>query len=248
MSAGVCHSPQILMLSGVGPVEQLERLGIPVIYPLEGVGENYQDHATISMTFEGLTEFQPDWVVPRFRLMIKSDPSLPCGNSHIFMRPPARVTCLKGMMPISAHLLEQRARGRVRLASTNILDLPEIEDAMLEHPDDIEAMTSIMQFIDDLAHQGPLKEFYGLIQPGPKGDWGAFARDTEGSYHHGAGTCLMGPASDPMAVVDHRLRVRGLENLRVADASIMPTVTHANTNLTCIMIGERVADFSRAGD
>ncbi|MPZ12868.1 MAG: hypothetical protein GEU73_00305 [Chloroflexi bacterium] len=244
LSAGVYHSPQILMLSGVGPIMELKRLGIPVVHPLEGVGENYQDHASISMTFEGMTEFRPEWVVPRFQLMIKSDPSLPCGNSHIFMRPPTEVAGLKRMMPITAHLLEQRARGRVRLASADPRELPHIEDAMLEHPDDIEAITSIMQFVDDLVHQAPLKAFYGpLIQPGPKDDWGAFARDTKSSYHHGAGTCLMGPPSDPLAVVDHRLRIHGLDNLRVADAAIMPTVTHANTNLTCIMIGERLADF-----
>lgn len=249
LSAGVYHSPQILMLSGVGPVKELERLGIPVVHALAGVGENYQDHATISMTFEGMTEFRPEWVVPRFRLMIKSDPGLPCGNFHIFMRPPTEVAGLKRMMPITAHLLEQRERGRVRLTSTDPHELPHIEDAMLEHPDDIEAMSSTMQFIYDLVRHGSLSEFYGpLLQPGPKEGWAQFALATKSSYHHGAGTCIMGPASDPMAVVDHRLRVHGIENLRVADASIMPTVTHANTNLTSIMIGERVADFIKDED
>lgn len=248
LSAGVYHTPQILMLSGVGPVKELDRLGIPVVHSLEGVGENYQDHATISMTFEGLTEFRPEWIVPRFRLMTKSDPNQPCGNSHIFMRPPTEVAGLKRMMPISAHLLEQRARGRVRLTSTDPYDLPRIEDAMLEHPDDIEAMASIMRFIYDLVQQSSLTEFYGpLLQPGPKEDWAEFARTTTSSYHHGSGTCMMGPESDPMAVVDPRLRVHGIENLRVADASIMPTVTHANTNLTSIMIGERVAELIEAG-
>ena len=91
---------------------------------------------------------------------------------------------------------------------------------------------------------GPAKEFYGpLIQPGPGDDWGKFARSTYDSYHHGVGTCMMGPATNPMAVVDEKLRVHGMENLWVGDASIMPTVSHANTNLTSIMIGERLSDF-----
>jgi choline dehydrogenase len=115
---------------------------------------------------------------------------------------------------------------------------------MLEHPEDLKAMVEAMQFIDELVHKPQTKEFYGpLIQPGRGEDWGQFARKTYDSYHHGVGTCKMGPASDPMAVVDQRLRVHGIQNLWVGDASIMPVVSRANTNLTSIMIGERLADF-----
>ena len=247
LSAGVYHSPQILMLSGVGPVKELERLGIKVLHPLEGVGENYQDHPVVYMTFEGSASFSTDWVVPRFRLIIKSDPSQPCGNFHINMRPPTEVQGIKRMMPISAHLLEQRQRGRLYLKSADPRELPEVDSRMLEDPRDIEAMANAMQFIYDLVHHDSMKPYYGpLIQPGPKEDWARFARLTYDSYHHGAGTCMMGPASNPMAVVDQNLLVHGIENLWVADASIMPAVTHANTNLTSIMIGERGADFLAA--
>jgi choline dehydrogenase-like flavoprotein len=91
-----------------------------------------------------------------------------------------------------------------------------------------------------------LREYYGpLIQPGPNDSWADFAKSTYNSYHHGVGTCMMGPASDPAAVVDAGLRVHGLENLYLADASIMPTVTHANTNVATIMIAERLTDFLR---
>jgi choline dehydrogenase-like flavoprotein len=101
-----------------------------------------------------------------------------------------------------------------------------------------------MHFIDELVRRPEIKEFYGpLIQPGPSENWGEFARKTYDSYHHGVGTCKMGPASDKMAVVDQRLRVHGMQNLWVGDASIMPVVSRANTNLTSIMIGERLADF-----
>ncbi len=243
LCAGVYHSPQILMLSGIGPAGELQRLGIPVVNALEGVGENYQDHATMEMTFEGNADFNPDWVIPRFRLMYKSDPGLPHGNFHIFQRPPTAVEGLKTMWPVSANLLEQRDRGRIRLVSADPDDLPEIEDAMLRHPDDLKAMLNAMEFIYELVHHESMQEFYGpLISPTRDEDWAEFARSAHGSYHHGIGTCKMGPASDPMAVVDSNLKVHGIDNLYVADASIMPTIPHANTNVTSIMIGERLSD------
>jgi choline dehydrogenase len=148
------------------------------------------------------------------------------------------------MMPVSANLLEQRAPGRLTLKNSDPHELPEIEDAMLEHPDDIAAMKTAMEFIYELVSHESMQDYYGpLLSPGLEEDWPAFARSTHGTYHHGAGTCMMGPGTDPMAVVDHRLRVHGIDNLYVADASIMPIVCHANTNVTSIMIGERVSDF-----
>lgn len=249
LCAGVYHTPQILVLSGIGPEKELKRLGIPVIHALEGIGQNYQDHPVVYMTFEGNTSFREDWVVPRFRLLIKENPIGDCGNFHIMMRPPTEVEGIKRMMPVSAHLLEQRSRGRVFLKSTDPRELPGIDARMLENTGDIQAMVSAMEFIAELVAGDPAKEFYGpLIQPRPAEDWAKFAASTYDSYHHGVGTCKMGPASDPMAVVDERLRVHGLENLWIADASIMPTVTHANTNLTCIMIGERLSDFIKEAD
>ena len=242
LCAGVYHSPQILMLSGIGPKAELEKHGIKVVRDMAGVGENYQDHAVVYMTFEGPKHFQEDWVIPRFRLVIKSDPSVECGNFHIVMRPPTEVQGIKRMMPISAHLLEQRVRGRIFLKSADPREVPVIDSRMLEDPADVKAMVSAMEFMAKLA--GGIKEFYGpLIQPAAKEDWAKFARSSYDSYHHGVGTCMMGPASDTMAVVDQQLRVHGMENLWVGDASIMPTVTHANTNLTSIMIGERLADL-----
>jgi choline dehydrogenase len=246
LTAGAFHSPQILMLSGVGPAGELEPLGIRVTQALEGVGGNYQDHATVTMTFEGKTSFRPDWVVPRFRLMYKSRPDLPCGDFHIMMRPPILMEGLPPAMPVSLHLLEQHTRGRVSLASAEPADLPLVESRMLEDPRDIEAMAKAMDFVRELTQDPSMGDFYSRqMLPEEGEDRARFARSTHDSYHHASGTCMMGPASNPMAVVDSTLRVHGIDNLYVADASIMPDVTHANTNLTCIMIGERVADFIR---
>ena len=113
LSAGTYHSPQVLMLSGIGPVDELERLGVKVVHPLEGIGKNYQDHAAVNMTFEGVGEFSPDWVVAGFQLVYKTDPSLPVGNFHIYMRAPIGVEGLQPMMPVAMNLVEQKSRGRV---------------------------------------------------------------------------------------------------------------------------------------
>ena len=244
LTSGVYGSPQILMLSGIGQVEQLKKFAIPVIHELKGVGENYQDHPVVFMTFEGPKESKEDWVVPRFRLIIRKNAISEAANFHINMRPPTEVAGIKRMMPVSAHLLEQRNRGRVFLQSADPHEQVGIDSCMLEHPEDVKAMVEAMQFIDELVHKDGCREFYGpLIQPGPGEDWGAFARKTYDSYHHGVGTCKMGVATDNMAVVDQKLRVHGMQNLWVGDASIMPVVSRANTNLTSIMIGERLADF-----
>jgi choline dehydrogenase len=244
LCAGALHSPHLLKLSGIGPPDELRRFGIPVVQALEGVGENHQDHAVVYMTFEGQASYREDWVVPRFRLLFKSDSAPAHPDFHIMMRPPTQVPGLGQMMPVSAHLLEQRNRGRVLLRSADPAELPVLEANMLDDPGDLAAMTSAMQFIYDLTQDTSMKAYYGpLIQPASGDDWPRFAGTTMNSYHHSAGTCAMGPASNPMTVVDQKLRVHGMDNLRVADASIMPTVVHANTNLTCIMIGERVADF-----
>jgi choline dehydrogenase len=244
LTSGVYGSPQILMLSGIGQAEQLRKFGIPLVHELKGVGENYQDHPVVFMTFEGPKESKEDWVVPRFRLIIRKNAISEAANFHINMRPPTEVAGIKRMMPISAHLLEQRNRGRVFLQSADPREQVGIDSCMLEHPEDLKAMVEAMHFIDELVHKDGCKEFYGpLIQPGPGEDWGKFARATYDSYHHGVGTCKMGPASDDMAVVDQRLRVHGIQNLWVGDASIMPVVSRANTNLTSIMIGERLSDF-----
>lgn len=244
ITSGVYGSPQILMLSGIGPSAELKKHGIPVVHELNGIGENYQDHPVVFMTFEGPKESKEDWVIPRFRLIIRKNPISEAANFHINMRPPTEVTGLKRMMPVSAHLLEQRNRGKVSLRSADPGEQVGIDSRMLEHPEDLKAMVEAMRFIDELVHRPETREFYGaLIQPAAAEDWGAFARKTYDSYHHGVGTCKMGPASDAMAVVDQRLRVHGVANLWVGDASIMPVVSRANTNLTSIMIGERLADF-----
>ncbi len=249
LSAGVYHSPQILMLSGIGPWAELARHGIAVAHELNGVGENYQDHAVVTMTLKANTDGQKPNTRGRstLKLYYKSDAAREHLDFHIILREITTVSGIGDMIGFSCHLLEQTNRGRLTLASANPDDLPVIDPQMLEHPKDIEAMLAAMKFVQRLANTEPLSQYCGeLFSPSPMDDWEKFARSSYTSYFHGVGTCKMGPAADPNAVVDQHLRVHGVDNLWIGDASIMPTVAHANTNLTSMMIGERAADFIKA--
>ncbi|MCY4486775.1 MAG: FAD-dependent oxidoreductase [Deltaproteobacteria bacterium] len=247
VSAGVYHSAPLLMLSGVGRAADLQKLGIQVVKDLPGVGQNYQDHAVVYMTFACKENFDADWIIPRIRYIYKSHADRDCANFHIALRPPTQVEGIQTTIPLSAALLEQMNRGQMYLQSANPKDLPVIESKMLEDQRDIDAMTTAMGFIKEIAETPAMREIYGeLVTPTPSEDWAQFARATYDSYHHGVGTCLMGPASNSETVVGENLQVHGMDNLWVADASIMPTVVHANTNVTSIMIGERLSDFVKA--
>ena len=242
LSAGVYHSPQLLMLSGIGPAAVLAEHRIDVVHDLAGVGENYQDHAAVYMTFEGTSSLREDYVIPKVRLIARSDPSLSYGDLHIFIRPAVHVTGLPAMLPVSIHLLDDRSRGRVSLVSDSVHDLPRIESGLLEHPDDVRAMTNAMDLVARIADSPRMRPFYGpLIEPAADDDRATYARSTFANYHHGVGTCAMGPASDPRAVVDERLRLHGLDGVTIADASVLPVLPHANTNVSAILVGEIAA-------
>ena len=246
LSAGVYHSPQILMLSGIGPKAQLQQHGISVVHDMPGIGENYQDHPMLTMTFKTNPANKKPLMRGRssLKLYFKTDPARAYLNFHIIPREAISLSGIGDMLGFSCNLLEQTNRGRLTLQSADPNDLPNIDPQVLEHPKDIAAMLAAMKFVERLAGTEPLCQFYGeLFSPGVNDDWEKFARSSYTSYYHGVGTCKMGPASDPMAVVDQHLRVHGFDNLWVGDASIMPTVVHANTNFTVMMIAERAAEF-----
>lgn len=249
LSAGVYHSPQIMMLSGIGPSAELKRIGIAVAHDMPGIGENYQDHPMLSMTFKANLANQKPLMRGRssVKIYFKTDPARDHLNCHIIPREAINLTGIGDMLGFSCNLLEQTNRGRLTLQSADANDLPNIDPQVLEHPKDIAAMLAAMKFVQRLAATEPLSDFFGeLFSPGVNEDWEKFARSSYTSYYHGVGTCKMGPAADPMAVVDQSLRVHGFDNLWVGDASIMPTVVHANTNYTVMMIAERAAEFIEA--
>jgi choline dehydrogenase len=248
LSAGVFHSPQLLMLSGIGPPSGLEAVGVRASHRLDGVGAGYQDHAVVYVTFQGTQELREDYVIPKVRLIARSDEAMDHPDLHVFMRPSIRVPELPPLLPVSIHLLEHRSRGRVGLVSASPGELPVVEPALLEHPDDVKAMLGGIEFVSRLAAQPALAEYYGpMVTPDAREGWQEHALDSYISYYHGVGTCRMGAADDPGAVVDPSLRVHGLASVRVADASVLPVVPHANTNLAAILVGEVAArELARA--
>jgi choline dehydrogenase len=151
-------------------------------------------------------------------------------------------------------LQRPRSRGRLRMRSANPDVPPIIELNYLNDPEDMRRMIDGVRIAWQLmhdAHLGPMiKEFVSLTAEVVNSDSAleTYARDNCTTIFHPVGTAKMGPENDPMAVVDQYCRVRGIEGLRVVDASVMPNIVRANTNLTCIMIGERVADWMRHAD
>ena len=151
-------------------------------------------------------------------------------------------------------LQRPRSRGRLRLRSANP-DVPPIIDLnYLADREDMRRMADGVRLAWRLMHEGPLapmlKEFVNLTAEAVNSDSAleTFVRENSTTIFHPVGTAKMGPDNDQMAVVDQYCRVRGIDGLRVVDASIMPNIVRANTNLTCIMIGERVADWMRNAD
>jgi choline dehydrogenase len=249
LAAGAFHSPQLLLLSGIGSPDALAPHGIAVQHRLDGVGENYQDHAVVYITFAGTSELREDYVIPKVRLIAKSSEKLDHPDLHVFMRPSIRMPGMAPMLPVSLHLLEQRTRGRVGLASIDPEDLPTVDPGLLRDPDDVQALVDGIDLVHRLTRHPALAAFYGeLVMPDTREHWRDHVLTAYDTYHHAVGTCRIGPAGDPGAVVDAELRVHGLANLRIADASVLPTVPHANTNLAAILVGEIAGRLINAGD
>lgn len=239
LAAGVFHSPQLLQLSGIGPGPELERLGVVPVRILDGVGRGYQDHAVVYVTYTGTASMREDYVIPKVRVIARSHDARPVPDLHVFLHPSVRMEGMPPLLPVSIRLLEHRSSGSVVVESADPRELPRVEPGLLEHALDLEALAGGFAFVERLVRHPALAAFYGpLVDPDPGSDIREHIRSSYISYYHGVGTCRMGPADDPRAVVDPDLRVHGIEGLRVADASVLPTVPHANTNLAAILVGE----------
>jgi len=165
LSAGVYHSPQILMLSGIGPSAQLKQLRIPVVQDMAGVGENYQDHPMLTMNFKANPVKQELLMRGRstLKLYFKTDLAREYINFHIIPREAIALTGLGDMLGFSCNLLEQTNRGKLTLQSADPNDLPNIDPQVLEHPKDIAAMLAAMKFVQRLTSTEPLSQFYGEL-------------------------------------------------------------------------------------
>jgi choline dehydrogenase len=262
LSGGAIGSPHVLLLSGVGPVAQLQSVGVPVVHHLPGVGQNLRDHPSAAVLYRAKGP-KPEVQAPLIQVGLRYTVEGSYLHNDMQMSPmlmtsehrPIHVPISDddNYLGISCSLQLALSAGELRLTSPDPRVQPWLDYRHLTDPFDTERLRqAIRQAIRLAAHpafQDLLRDRVSPTDTDLASDQAldAWLMRNIGTSHHICGTCKMGPASDPMAVVDQYGRVHGLENLRIADASIMPDCIRANTNATTIMIGERVADFLKTG-
>jgi choline dehydrogenase len=281
LSGGAYNSPQLLLLSGIGPADHLRSVGIKVAHDLPGVGENLLEHPNMLNIYQvkGSAGFTRHLRFDRATFAVMkwflrgSGPFVTAGAvGNIFLhsreglqRPDVQIVDL----PVHQHghlwfpaltkrpnyaltarvgVLHMKSRGWVRLRSADPLAYPRIQFNMYAEGSDLETMVRAVKLSRELHRQSPLNELVEKeLLPGENlrtdEQLARAVRETTEHRHHPLGTCRMGV--DEKAVVDAQLRVHGIENLRVADASIMPDDPTGNTNVPTIMIGEKAADLIR---
>ncbi len=283
LCGGAYNSPQLLLLSGIGPAGHLESAGVKVRHELPGVGENLVEHPNLLNVFRmkgrrGFTRFlrydRATLAVLRWSLFGEGPFTTAGSVGNLFMssqeglsRPDIQIVLVAAHQhaqlwfpmltppPIYAMtsrigVLHPLSRGWVRLRSANPLDNPRFRFNILTESHDLDRMVQALGLSRELCNQAPMRDIIeSELTPGPevrtREQIVACLRENVEHRHHPVGTCRMGPANDRDAVVDAQLRVHGIENLRVADASIMPDDPSGNTNIPTIMIGEKVSDMIR---
>ena len=279
LSAGALQSPQLLMLSGIGPADHLRAHGIDVRHDLPGVGAHLHDHPDVVQVWDvdkaydlfGLS-LQGSWrtarAIRQWRRarrgmlttnfaeaggFIKSEPAEPLPDLQLHFVVGKLVN--HGRATVWGHgfschvcVLRPRSRGSLRLASGDPLAPPLIDPAFLQHGDDTRRLVAGFRRMRELLSQPALARHGGVERSAAAksdAEIEAFIRQHADTIYHPLGSCRMGQG--PMDVVDERLRVRGIERLRVVDASIMPSVVAGNTNAPTIMIAEQAARWLRQG-
>jgi choline dehydrogenase len=276
LCGGVINSPQLLMLSGIGPADPLKSLGIPIVLDLPGVGQNLQDHflvpinyhckKPISLANAELAENQDIYMSSRDGPLtsnqvegvniVKTDPTLPVSDLSINFVPNYFLDY--GFKSYDAHafnfyttLRRAESVGDLTLFSKNPFAPPRVRANYLSKSNELKTLLKGVKIVREIAHAKPFAPYRGSeLDPGKSAQTESaiadYIRNRGQSEFHPVGTCKMG--NDPLAVVDQQLRVRGIEGLRVADASIFPTQISVAANITVIMIGEKAAAMISKGE
>jgi choline dehydrogenase-like flavoprotein len=276
LCAGATNSPQLLMLSGIGPADHLREVGIETLHDLPGVGAHLQDHPTVHVAMENPSgesyavsaKSLPRILASPLQYLVNRTGMLAsnvaeCGGflcTDGSGRPDIQITFLVGLKLDAraiprrhgymglVQLLRPRSAGSVRLASNRPEDKPVIDPNFFADPYDMKTLIAGFREARRIFAQPALAPLTGAeIEPGAQlqsdAEIDAALRRIVNTAYHPTGTCKMGPDSDPMAVVDGRLRVRGVSGLRVVDASVMPEIISGNTSAPTMMIAERAARF-----
>ena len=250
LSLGAVNTPKVLMLSGIGDEVELRRFGIPVVEHLPGVGQNFQDHVALpGMIWECRGE-ESEAVFHWFWKSDSETPNLQTTQANLGLTNFRKVNPNlpeHGWLMLPA-VIRTKSQGRVRLSGPGPLDPPDIDANLLSHPDDVKALAAAVELCRQIGNSAALRPFLkqevvpGKIKQATMED---YLRDSAISWWHQSCTAKMG--RDPLSVVDNNLKVYGIENLRIADTSIMPRVTSGNTMGPCVIIGERAAHTCAAG-
>jgi choline dehydrogenase len=270
LCGGAVNSPQLLLLSGIGPADQLRRLGIEVVVDLPGVGQNLQDHIDVAVAYActkpiswGALSAEAERLYEASRTgplasngpeaggFVTTRADLPMPDLQFHFSPGWSVGY--GSERPTGHgfafwpaLLRPESRGYLALRSADPFAAPLIEPNYLASAADMEVLLQGIQIARSLARTQAFEAVLGAeLQPGPMiqsaEELRAYTRSSASTVYHPVGTCKMG--DDRLAVVDAQLRVYGVDGLRVADASIMPSIVNGNTNAPAIMIGEKLAEL-----
>ncbi len=277
LCAGALGSPQILMLSGIGPGEHLSDVGIDIVHEAPAVGTNLQDHLQARLIYKctrptmnnevrsiiGKMKIAAEYALRRSGPMtmaaslavgfMKTRPELATPDIQFHIQPWSADSTSEGVHPFSAFTasvcqLRPESAGHLHLDPENILGAPKIHPNYLATPLDCATAVAGVRIARAISEYEPLKgAITEELRPGPTNNTDEellqWVRNTASSIYHPTGTCRMG--QDDRAVVDERLRVRGVTGLRVADCSIMPQIVSGNTNAPAIMIGEKLSDMVR---
>ena len=255
LSAGAIASPQLLLLSGVGPSGELKQLGIEALRDLPGVGRSMKNHPSVSIVFRSHPEHHLAPDAPRNQVGLRFTADGSSQRNDIQVQPttsyPENAT--PPDIRFGCRLEYPYSEGLLTLASTEVSVQPHLDFRFLTDPRDLDryrdAVRRTVSIFEHPAFSGILAERLSPTDADLADDESldAWLQQHAGIAGHQSVTCKMGPDSDPTAVVDQYCRVHGLQGLRVVDASAMPDIVRANTNATVIMIAERVADLIREG-
>ena len=255
LSAGAIASPQLLMLSGVGPGAELASLGIDVIHDLPGVGRNMKNHPSVSIVYRSRPEHRLVSDAPRNQVGLRFTANGSPMRNDVQVQPTTSYPESRDApnIRIGCRLEYPYSEGLLTLASADVSEQPRLDFRFLTDARDTarfrDAVRRTVAIFEHPAFADLLAERLSpthadLVDDAALDGW---LQQNAGIAGHASVTCKMGPASDPLAVVDQYCNVHGLDGLRVIDASAMPDIVRANTNATIIMMAERVADFIREG-
>jgi choline dehydrogenase len=252
--AGAIESPKLLLLSGIGNPIHLQEFAIPVVADIPGVGENFHNHVLAGVISEASQPVPaPHQNLSESALFCKSDPASPGPDLQLaFVHVPFDIIIGQGhpnSVSILPGLVRPLSRGWIRLASKNPLEKPLVNPNYLGVAADLERLVQSVKIARQIFGTRAFSSWIGQeLTPGPEvqtdDQLRDFVRTTADTYHHQVGSCKMG--QDAMAVVDPQLRVYGIEGLRIADASVMPSVPSGNCHTGVLMIGEKCSDLIKA--